>query len=302
MVISGVCLLLLFVGGPNDYSSRSHKHAWNLGHIFAFSLWSYVILNLWTRVIQASFLKQCLWVLFIALFLGTLIELFQGNIGRTTSIGDVLKDLSGSLVTIAFLVPSRKKISAMNLRILQCGVLFLILWALFPLVRALIDESIARKQFPVLSNFETPFEIERWSGNPEPTLALDIVKRGKSSLKIPLSTAQYSGVFLTYFPGDWRNFGFLQLEIFNPSSEHLTLYFRVHDMLHVANGQPYDDRFNSQFILTHGWNDIKISINHILTAPANRKMDLANIRSFGIFVARLPKPEVIYIDNVRLVH
>lgn len=230
-----------------------------------------------------------------------LIELLQGSIDRTPSIDDVMKDLLGSVVTLAFFVPSRKNISNISLRILQCGVLFLILLAIFPLAKALIDEAIARNQFPVLSTFETPFEIERWRGNSERTIDHDIVKHGKSSLKVSLTTAQYSGVFLVHFPGDWRNFNFLRLDIFNPSSEPLKIHCRVHDRLHITNGFPYDDRFNSTFILNRGWNNIKISLDRILNAPVSRTMDLANIKGFGIFVVRLPTPEVIYLDHVRLV-
>lgn len=302
MLISGICLLLLFVGGPNRFSLRSYRYAWNLGHIFAFSLWAYVLLHSWKSISKAPFLKQCIWILLITLFSGILIELLQRNIDRTPSVDDVLKDLLGSLITLVFFVPSRKHISRMSLRILQCGVFFLILLAIFPLTKAFIDESIARKQFPVLSTFETPFERERWSSNnSELTIDHDIVKHGKSSLKVSLTTTQYSGVFLAHFPEDWRNFSFLWLDMFNPSSELLKIYCRVHDRLHITNGFPYDDRFNSTFILNRGWNTITIPMEQILNAPVSRTMDLANIKGFGIFVASLPTPEVFYVDNVRLV-
>jgi VanZ family protein len=301
MAISGICLLLLFIGGPNQFSPRSYNYAWDLGHILAFSFWSYVLFDLWKRISKAPFLRQCIWILLISLFSGILIELLQANIDRTPSISDILKDLLGSLVALAFFIPSRKQVSKMSLRILQWSVLFLLLLAIFPLAKALLDEAIARKQFPVLSTFETPFEIERWSGNSELTIDHDIIKRGNSSLKVPLTTAQYSGVFLVHFPGDWRNFRFLQFSIFNPSSKPLKIHCRVHDRFHIVNGQAYNDRFGSQFILTQGWNDITIPMEQILNAPVSRTMDLANIHGLGIFVVRLPATEVIYIDNVRLV-
>jgi len=301
ILISGICLLLLFVGGPNQFSPRSYRYAWNLGHVLAFALWSYLLLYSWKRISEWPFLRQGILIFLFTVFSGILIELLQGKIDRTPSIADVLKDLLGSGVTLAFFVPSRKNISKISLRILQCGVLLLILLAIFPLAKALIDESIARKQFPVLSTFETPFEIERWSGNSKRTIDHNIAKHGKSSLKVLLTTAQYSGVFLVHFPGDWRNFSFLRLDIFNPSSELLKVHCRIHDRLHITNDYPLDDRFNSQFILTQGWNNIKISLDRILNAPVSRTMDLANIRGLGVFVVRLPTPEVIYVDNVRLV-
>jgi hypothetical protein len=180
-------------------------------------------------------------------------------------------------------------------------VVFLVLLAIFPLAKVSIDEYLSMKKFPVLSDFETPFEIERWSGKTKLKINNDIVRNGKSSLRVPLITTKYSGVSLKHFPNDWRNFSTLQFSVFNASSDPLEIHCKVHDKLHIANGYTYDDRFNGEFMLTHGWNDIKISTDIIANAPVKRKMDLSNIRSFGIFVVSLSQPEVIYIDDVRLV-
>ncbi len=303
LFISGICLIFLFIGGPNRFSPRSYKHAWDLGHIVAFSLWSYLLLQVWQRIAPTPFFAQCFWTLLIMLCVGMLIEVLQSNMDRTSSVGDVLNDLLGTLITLVFVIPSRRYIHRNTLRILQGGVLFLFLVALFPLTRALIDEAITRRQFPVLSTFETPFEIERWKSN-NSTLTLDptIAKSGKASLKISLTTAQYSGASFVYFSRDWRNFKFLQLDIFTASSELSQIHCRIHDKRHVANdAQPYDDRFNGTFLLHRGWNTIKIPVDRILNAPVHRTMDLAHIDGLGVFVVRLPTPEAIYIDHVRLV-
>ncbi len=301
ILVSGICCLLLFVGGPDYFSPRSYKYSWDLGHILSFSIWSYLLLISWEWISKRSFLIQSILVLSFALVLGVLIELIQINISRTFSGVDIFNDLTGSLIALVFFNASHRKISSIILRLLQFTVAFLILLAIFPLARASIDEYFSMKKFPILSDFETPFEIERWSGKTKLKINNDIVRNGKSSLRVQLSTTKYSGTSLKYFPNDWRNFSTLQFSVFNTSFDPLKIHCKVYDMLHTVNGYTFDDMFNREFMLTHGWNDIKIRINIIANAPVKRKMNLSNIRSFGIFVVRLSQPKVIYIDDVRLV-
>jgi VanZ family protein len=301
IMVSGICCLLLFVGGPDAFSSRTYKYSWDLGHILSFFIWSYLLLNSWEWISKQSFLIQSILVLSFALVLGVLIELIQINIGRTFNVVDVFNDFIGSLITLIFFNASRRNISKVILRLLQFTAVFLILLAIFPLARASVDEYFSTKKFPILSDFETPFEIGRWNNKDKLKINHDIVRNGKSSLRVQLSTTEYSGTSLKHFPNDWRDFSALQFSVFNTSFEPLRIHCKVYDMLHSVNGYTYDDRFNEEFMLTHGWNDIKIRIDIIANAPVKRKMDLSNIRSFGIFVVSLSQPKVIYIDDVRLV-
>jgi hypothetical protein len=71
---------------------------------------------------------------------------------------------------------------------------------LLPLAVAITDEWIAKNQFPVLADFETPFEIYRWVGGTAFDIDNGISYHGGSSLKIQLNTSKYSGVALKYFP------------------------------------------------------------------------------------------------------
>lgn len=301
-LICGICLVLLFVGGPGYYSPRSYQQAWDLGHILFFAILTYLLVNQWQRLSKEPFNRQGIGIFIIALFLGVAIELLQSLIdGRTPSYGDIIRNFIGCLVALAFFIPSRKKVPRTRLRILQFSVVLIAVLQIFPVAKSLIDEAIAREQFPVLSDFETPFEIDRWSSRSRVSINHEIAKHGKSSLKVRLTTAQYSGIALRYFPHDWRGFDSLQFNVYNASSTPLEIVCRVHDSFHYAKGGRYDDRFNKRFTVTQGWNDIKISLEDIAKAPKSREMDLSSIQGFGIRVLRLPQPEVVYIDNVRLV-
>lgn len=295
------CFVLFFVEGPEYESARSFRNAWNLGHLFFFCLFSYLIATQWKRIAGVSFRKQGLWLLGVSLILGVLIELGQMLLdNRSPDIYDILGDLLGSLLALAFLVPSRKSISRFALRSFQTILFVVFLVSVFPLVKVLIDEGIARRQFPVLSDFETPFEVDRWRGGEMPERVNTIARHGRFSLKVRLNTSRYSGVSLNYFPGDWRSFDSLQFSLFNPSTQPLRIICRVHDIHHKDYGQVYSDRFNRSCDLHPGWNDIRIPLSDIAHAPKNRKMDLSHIRGFCIFAVRLPRPETIYVDDVRL--
>ncbi|PID59055.1 hypothetical protein CSB45_01210 [candidate division KSB3 bacterium] len=303
LCLSGICLAGLFVGGPSRFSPRSYKALWDLGHVVAFSLWSYMLLRSWRKISTASFLIQCVLVLFFTLCVGVLIEIVQGSIGRSSSLADVLNDLLGSLITLACYRSSRQQLDRRLLRVLQLGVLGLVLVTLLPFAYAVLDEAVAKRQFPVLSNFETPFEIGRWKGNnAELTRDRRFAKEGHASLKVSLSTAQYSGAILAYFPRDWRRFQCLQLDIFTESPTLSRVHCRIHDIGHaMSTEQAHDDRFNATFALHQGWNTLTVSLKQVHDAPLRRDMDLAGIDALGIFVVQLPAPETLYIDRVHLI-
>ncbi len=170
----------------------------------------------------------------------------------------------------------------------------------YPLVTVLVDQVIAKTQFPILSNFETPFEIDRWEGRTKIAIDKNTVREGKASLKVQLTTDKYSGISLNHFPPSWQDHESFHMSIFNSSLEPLKVTVRINDKEHVTGVQLYSDRFNRQFVLATGWNNIDITIDDIKNAPDTREMNLRAIMNLGIFSVSLKNPKVIYIDDVRL--
>jgi hypothetical protein len=164
----------------------------------------------------------------------------------------------------------------------------------------LIDEAIARHQFPILSDLETPFEIDRWSGSAALSVeTIPLISRGRL-LKLSLTTNKYSGAALDYFEGDWASLNRLEISLFNPGANSLKITCRIHDLQHADGNEEYEDRFNRSFLLLPGWNHIAIDLNEVKESPVNRRMDMHRIRGLGLFVTSLPTPRIIYLDNVRL--
>ena len=300
-VIALICFVLFFVGGPDYYSPRSYKYFWDLGHILYFSILSYLILANWPKKSKKTFYHQSIFIIFIVICFGGLVELAQTGSVRTPDIMDLIRDIVGGLVALSFWAPARKTISKDKLRIWQAISATLVAMAFLPLATAILDERKALKQFPVLADFESRFEIERWTGDADFSIYHETYYHGKASLKVELNTSLYSGVGLKYFPENWQHYNELQLSIFNPDSEPIQLTCRIHDRQHTRGIQLYADRFNRKFSMSSGWNLIRIKLKDIENAPHKRKMALNQIQGLGIFAISLSKPRTVYVDYVRLV-
>ena len=173
---------------------------------------------------------------------------------------------------------------------------------LIPLAIVLLDESTARAQFPVLSNFETPFEKDRWDGEASREIVKLEENSGNSQLKINLTTARYSGVGMEYLPADWSGYQSVNLRIYQPSDEALHITVRIHDQQHETglHVYEYDDRFNRAYALQKGWNDISISLLEVQSILKTRKMNMSQISDISLFAVELPGPRVIYLDKIYL--
>jgi VanZ family protein len=292
--------VLLFFGGPDYYSPRSFRHFWDLGHLIYFALLT-GLLSQWNPVARQSLPRQWIIILLITLLLGSVIELLQNETTRTPDAADVLRDLIGSLLALTF-GSLGSKLRPVNRRlVLRIIVLALTLAQIWPLITSLIDEAIARDQFPLLSGFETPFEIDRWSGNAGMSVETMASIASGRVLKLSLTTDQYSGISLNYFDGDWSSARALKIDLYNPDINPLWITCRIHDQRHTDGNEEYRDRFNHSYLLTQGWNHIEIDLKTVKQSPANRSMDMSRIRGLGLFAVKLRAPRIIYLDEVRLV-
>jgi len=290
---------LLFFGGPDYYAARSFKNIWNIGHILLFFVFAYALLTYWFWIKRESMQRQLLFLILAVLVIGIFIELLQVKFQRDLDFHDVWRDLLGMFLFFFFFARVRRFIPKVFLRSTQlCLILFLLVELYFPL-HAIADEIISHKQFPVLSDFETPFEMDRWNGDAKMERINGFSHTGKACGKIILTTDLYSGVSLNYFPRDWHGFRYLEFYLF--SENNLRMTCRIHDDIHITNREPFEDRLNKRLFLHPGWNHLIITIQEIENAPAGRKMNLKKIINLGIFTSRLSSPITIFIDDVRLV-
>lgn len=306
LLVPGACILLLigfpffFFGGPGYHAARSFKAVWNLGHILFFFLATWLYLthagNHEGRTGSRLFFFKAF---FIVLLAGVVIELIQKELGgRTVDLGDVYRDELGCVV--AFVFTGSPPFFRQGRQLLACGIIGLLLVEIWPVYRAVADEQSARNQFPLLADFETPFERWRFGDIRQLRREEKIVRHGRYGLRVQLTTATYSGTSFFYFPHDWRNYRRLHFSIYNPEKTDLSLHCRLHDSLHGQHGMRFDDRFHRRFELHSGWNDCSVALADVQAAPATRLMDMARIERFALFVVRQQRPRVLYLDYMYL--
>lgn len=299
IIALGLLSILFFIGGPKYQSPRSFKAAWNIGHIIFFALLPLLIFSSPKhRTINPT--VQALIVIGITLILGIIVELFQYGFDRTPDIGDLSRNMIGAMISIFFLLPTRESLSKPALKIMKTVTIILAIAQLYPIIIALVDEHQARQNFPILSDFQTPLQIQRWTEGDNISIAKPTHTQDNLSLKIDLTTRRYSGTGLKYFPKNWEGYDFLKFRVFNPSPEKITLTCRIHDRKHSKTNSGYHDRYNKTYEIPQGWNTIIINLKKVQQAPKSRKMDLKQIYGIGIFATQLPHPRTIYIDDLKL--
>ncbi len=292
-----VATFFLFFGAPQNLNAvRSIKEAWNLGHIVYFALFTY-LLNLSPWLKDKSILRRWSLSLLVTLLLGVAIEVLQYGTERSPDLADISRNLVGALLVLAFapgLSVLMKPLWRTTSR-LMVSVVFLL--HLVPLSWALFDEAMARARFPVLSDFSTALELDRWKGDADIERVQLQADREDFQLKVNLSTDLYSGAGMQYFPSDWHGFTYVNLRFFQPLSDYLDITVRIHDAWHNNH---YNDRFNRTYRLQQGWTEIRIPLSEVKTALQQREMDLARISDISFFSIRLPYPRPLFLDKIYL--
>ncbi len=293
-------LAFLFVGGPGNNASRSFLDLWNLGHPLLFILFVFILYSDWKDFGEKSRLKQWMVAMFLGGALGLATETVQSMVGRQFDHLDIIRDLAGCATGLLILSGSDRKMLKTEKLARAAGISIITIALMVPLFFSLSDELIARKQFPLLSGFETPLEVDRWRADGPISISDNVFRGGKASLMAGLTTARYSRVTMRYSLGEWEGYDYLGFSIYNPDSSGLKLICRIHDREHEKRGNEYTDRFHRTLMLENGWNDLSIPVEDIRTAPSEREMNLNELVQITFFSVSLPGPRTVYIDNVML--
>lgn len=285
-----LCVLLLFVGGPDAQSMRSLRQGWQFGHVLLFFLAAWLVLPLLLRRFSAG--ASVALLLLAAGLLGALVEWLQGFVGREVSWTDVRLDVIGAALGSAAVGtgPARWILPALALPVL--------LWLdALPLGWALLDEYRARRDFPVLARWESELELERLQPGAGMHIDNAPLRPGERALRVPLQPAAFAGFHLQYLPGDWRGYGALELELYLPPGAPGSITCRVHD---AAHDNRFSDRFNRRFAVAPGWNRLAMPLDDIRHAPRVREMDMARLRGVGCFFAELQAGTELWVGKVAL--
>jgi len=230
--------------------------------------------------------------------IGGAIELIQPFFGRSASWIDMGFNLFGGFIGLVFFAPARLEMSRKILLSFQIGAVVLASLIFHGPMTTLWDMHVAARQFPVLSDFETRFEAKRWTAG---VIDTSLARTGNASLRVELGTDRYSGTTLWRSFGNWQGYTTLVISIYNPEPKPIAMTITIRDEEHSRRGGEYHDRFNREFMLRQGWNDIRIPTADIKNAPAQRTMDLSMLTYLVVFAMNLSEVRTIYLDYVHLI-
>lgn len=285
-LLFAITLAVIFYGlflVPNDgEASRVWNEIWNTGHIAAFLIcWTFVF-NLFARVSRLSWLKLAILVIVTTLVIAELIEIVQGWIGRDQEWQDVWDSAVGATLALVFTSRQIHEL-VLRARLFWRSLALVLLVAIpWPIWTNLADAVIMQRQFPVISNFTTPFEITRWRGN-RAHLAIRSGPEKRAYLSVTFQPGKYSTVTLKYFHRNWQAYHKLVLELRNPDSKPYPVILRIHDRLHKLHHYALSDRFNRQIMLKPGTQRVVIPLSAVRNAPRTRKMDMRHLEELDLF-------------------
>jgi len=289
----------LFLVSPAYGSHRLLLALWDDGHLILFFL---LVLLAWDGrpLARLRWPARLAVVGVLMLALGAGIEVVQGLTGRDAQLRDVAADMAGAAIGLALLAALRGPGRAARAAAAGSGLLLLVV-VLWPLARTALDSLAAWRSFPVLSDFETPWETDRWRPH-RAELRLDAAcaRHGRAGLRIRYLPGRYPTVTLKDFPADWRAWQALSFSLYNPGDRPLPMELKVYDRAHHGGRGGWADRFNRELQVAPGWTDWRIPLSEIRSAPAGREMDMSQIDSLSLFVHSPRVAVELCLDALRL--
>jgi hypothetical protein len=151
----------------------------------------------------------------------------------------------------------------------------------------------------ILFDFESDSDLNLldWSCHVLYSLSDTYATHGSKSLKLDLYPSDYPGFAPKLTKKDWRGYTELSFDIYNPQDESVPIWVRVDDRKKYPD---FKDRYNKQFVLSPGLNQIHIPFDTLVTSGDGRYLDVKKIYRFFIFMTRPYKRTVLYLDYIRL--
>ncbi len=305
-----IMLLLLFFGElPGN--SLFWRELQNSAHTPVFALIAAITISiLQTRSIFLARkpFKLYITAFAISLLTGVGIELLQLLMHREASVVDIMRDLAGIIVGLglyASVDPEFRRYSLMSGKRLRTGVVMLcccvFIASMLPLAYLSAAYMQRKAAFPVVfelsSNWIRPF-LRLNNATIKPPEDNEIRVDGENRLsRIDLKRGAYPGISIIETAPDWSAYKTLKIVVHSKLTQPFELVLRIHDNKHDYT---YDDRFNKAMTINKGSNYFYIPLEDIKNSPANREMNMTQIREMTIFSTQSFDELYFYLGAARL--
>lgn len=300
-------ILALVVFAPFPGHTRLFRALHNSAHAPIFGCVAVLVLA-WLRS-HRTFgawppIRRYLTTLAITALLGILTELLQIPAGRDASFYDVRNDMLGAIAFLAvFAAFSGEPMRSAPRPVLLTIAIVAIAVAMFPVLRAIVEQARRDAQFPVVADFERRMDrfyvgeqsasIER---SPLPSPWNEAM--GEQALRVAFLPGPWPGLNFYELSPDWSGYSTLSLDVTNPTDAVLDLVVRVHDRFHDNR---FEDRFNERYeVPARTRTVLRIPLAKIRLAPQGRAMSLEEVAGLIVFRAKETGAKEMYLSKVWL--
>lgn len=269
----------------------------DLGHPPTFAVLTAGVLAILRGRIASRWSRGAIAAVLVAAF-GLVSEITQGWLGRNASIHDLLADLCGIGAALSLWGASAAG-TPWSVAARRLGAVGFLSAGFFQPCTVFLDELLAKNELPVLASFEHPWQVSRWffHGSTAERTHLHATA-GNYALRVVLRPGEWLGPSLTMSGGcrDWSKYDRLELDIFVGEDQPLEVWFKAFDEHQNGCGS---DRYEVPLVLPPGHTHFVVTIDELRHAPADRQMDVRDMKRFQLYVVKLETPRTLFIDNLR---
>ena len=310
VVVVAIAVVLAYVDLP--WQSRLWAAVQDAGHVVAIGSVAVCLLIAARRLFPPtprSIARHYYSAFAAAAAIGLLVELAQQWSGRDAELGDLVRDVIGAAVFLAFaalLDPALRGYPRRHWRTVRLAVAGV---AMLAFALALGDLALwcaayveRNQRFPDIVRFDSRWGTRFVSvGRNElqfvtPPPGWESPDGGRVA-RLTLRPARYSGFTIDEPYPRWSGYDALVVELYSEAEQAFAVTVRVHDAAHDQN---YSDRFNARFTIRPGPNRIRIPLAAIESAPRNRTMNMNAIAGIVIFTVSPPAPLAVLVRSVSL--
>jgi hypothetical protein len=271
---------------PNHYRSPWFQKLFDLGHLPIFAM---VTICAW-RIVGRIWLASS-----IATAVAVAAEIGQGLAGRSPDFLDVVRSMLGVAIGAVALFAFRRPLHRRAIAIGLATILILTAWPIWDSSPVLVDAIWARRSFPVLSDFASPWEARRWSTQGA-ILERQMTDRGNSAVGLLQVPAGGGGAILFPIVRDWRGYKRLSWT-FSFDGDPLDILFSVRDGRRV---EPPQRRFDLMARYAAGQHSVVIDLVDLAAGTQFAPLDLSRIQSLHIVVMPSTEPRTLILRTLVL--
>jgi hypothetical protein len=313
VVLYSVSILLLaavviFLEIPEK--TRFWFELFTAGHTLVFGLCALSFVRLSLLVPGARFknrLTHYVVALILSVIVGAVTEIIQSYVGRDGELADLYRDMLGAVAFLFVAMTFDQKLTwefrtgrwlRHVVRALGPVLIIVIFWPAMKWGGAYLYRD---RQMPVLLQFDsTVMRLFTRVANGRLEIVDPPSAWSSDADKVALLTLYpgfYPGLTMRELSPDWSPYKEIQLSIFSPRTDTLTLEFRVNDRHH---NEKYADRFNTVLKIKPGENTLEFPLERVRKTPSGRTMDLTDMGTVVLFAHRPADSISIYLSDIRL--